>query len=185
MHGYGGVPGMCSMGSNETQVHRWETAINYAGQGHYYNVRNNPEVVQYTQFMLRYGELLYDARTHFEEHADWAAVTPEKSILYRPFTYRRTLDANHQQLVVNLVNNPGAGKVDDLKTATPPVQNAAVRLTIPRGWTVTHAWRLNPDDPTAPCTPLDVPVQKGTLTLTVPSLEVWNVLVVELAKEKG
>ncbi len=180
----GGVPGMVSMSANEHLAHRWETAINYASQGHYYNVRNCPEVVQYTKFMLRYGEVLYDPRTRYEENADWVSVTPADQVIYRPFTHRRTLDAAHQQIVVSLLNDPGEGKVDDLKTAPVPVQEAMASITIPPGWMVARAWRLNPDDPAHPCTPIAGAMRNGTLVLTVPSVEVWNVLVVELEKGK-
>ena len=59
----GGVPGMCHMSPSNPhadQVHRWESAINYASQGHYYNVSNEAAVVNNTRFMLRYGGVLYN-----------------------------------------------------------------------------------------------------------------------------
>ncbi len=173
----GGVPGLVAINADSHAAHRWETAVNYASQGHYYNVRNCPEVVQYSKFMLRYGELLYGRGVRFIEDAG-VTVTPD-NVVFKPFVHERTLSPTRKQLVVSLINDPGNGKISAMKAAPAPVKNVAVSVRPPAGWKVARAWRLNPDDPQFPCTPITI--TPGALT--VPELACWNVLVVELAKQ--
>ncbi|MHB9133739.1 MAG: hypothetical protein ACYDBB_21965 [Armatimonadota bacterium] len=180
----GGVPGMVSMQNNDPQIARWEAAMNYASQGHYYNVRNNPEVVRYTRFMLRYGEVLYDPQTHFTEDVDaWVRVTPATGVLYRDYFHRRALSKDRQQLVLSLINHPGAGKVKESKLPVPPQKDVTVTVTVPAGWKVANVWRLDPDDLITPCVPQPTTIREnGPMVISIPELQVWNVLVIELVR---
>jgi uncharacterized membrane protein len=178
----GGVPGMMPMGTADPQARRWEAAMNYASQGHYYNVNDNPQVVRYTRFMVRYGGLLYDARTRFIENADGiVSVSPADKVLYREYLHQRQLDDRHRQWIVGIVNAPPDGVIKDVRLPAPPVENVQAVVTVPDGWKVEKVWRLDPDA-ADPCVAVPVSPNGNKLTVAVAKLEVWNLIVVELAR---
>lgn len=180
----GGVPGMCVMGglAKPQFVSQWEAAINYASQGHFYNVNANPEVVKYTRFMLRYGQMLYDAHTQWVANPDGLlAAGSEDKMLWRQLVHQRQIDDTHRQIVASFINLNASTKIADLLEPPKPLENVPVEFTVPQGWKLSRAWCLDPDSQQV-CKQLNTPADVGKLRLELPRLEAWNLLVFELQK---
>ena len=180
----GGVPGLCHMGTKNPkadQVHRWESAINYASQGHYYNVSNEDAVVRNTRFMLRYGGLLYDERTQFVPEGDklFKVIAPGPCV-WKPFIHERPLGNNTKLLSVSVINLDPDGDINTMALPPAPLANATVEFSVPAGWKITKAWLLDPDGQ-SPCIEVKVPAVEGTVPVKLTNIQCWNLLVFELA----
>jgi hypothetical protein len=186
VHALGGVAGMCHMGSknpSRDQVGRWESAINYASQGHYYNVADTPAVVRHTLFMLRYGGVLYDANTHHApEAAKLFSVSSDAGLVWEPFVHERLLGPTRRQIIAGLINIDPAGAIDDMKLPQPPAKDVRLAFTPPPGWRVAKAWLLDPDG-RPNCAEVGLAVAEGKAQVALPTFECWNLLVLELASD--
>ena len=182
----GGVAGIVPMGSknpNREQVGRWESAINYASQGHYYNVPNAPAVVRNTLFMLRYGGLLYDEKTHFVPDGEKLfRVTPDDRVLWKEFVHERSVDELHREWMVSLVNTDPNGIINEMKLPAPALDKVNVDLNVPAGWRLAKTWLLDPDAQQQ-CVPLQSTSTERKTSVLLQGLQCWNLLVFELEKQ--
>ena len=185
VQGMGGVPGMCHMNPNckwRDQALRWESAINYASQGHYYNVSNLPPVVKNTKFMLRHGGLLYDQNCQAAMNPDaWLKIEASAPVLWRPFVHERTIDQGHRQIVASVINLPPDADILKTPLPLPPIDKVALALTIPDGWRLERCRLLDPDANTNPQAQ-EFSAATGKATVELKRLECWNLLVFDLAK---
>lgn len=178
----GGVPGMMPMGGISDEARRWEAAINYASQGHYYNAPSNTSAVKNTLFMLRYGDVLYNAKTLFRAdgeklfHVDTAG-----KCLWKPFIHERTISDTARQLSVSVLNMDPDAVVNETKAPRVPLAKATVTFNVPTGWKITRAWLLDPDGK-SPCVEVKVPATEGKVPVELTNIQCWNLLVFELAK---
>ena len=186
VHGLGGVAGMCPMGAknpNPAEVGRWESAINYASQGHYYNVSDAPAVVRNTLFMLRYGELLYDESVRYAPALEKSfKVTTGGKVLWRQFVHERKLDSTHRQISISLINIDPDGVINTMKLPRAPLDKASVEFTVPDGWRVAKAWLLDPDG-NSQCVGLNLSGDERGVTADLQNIRCWNLVVFELARK--
>lgn len=143
---------------------------------------------QFAPFGLRYAEFIYNNRMR-------PVKAPEQVItiggMAKPLEWQKLaraldLDDTHHRLVIHLINPP----VDDLslhnggmKIPT-PMRHLPVTLSLPADAKVLSAWNLTPI-PTAQQTPLTCKQTGGTVTLTVPEVRFWNVLVIDYSAKSG
>jgi hypothetical protein len=93
------------------------------------------------------------------------------------------LGDGRRRLVLHLLNPPVVDVThQNLALKTPaPLRNLPVMIALPPGAKVTGAWALNPI-PTARHVPLTPQTNGGSVTLTVPEVRFWTVLVVEYSE---
>jgi hypothetical protein len=99
--------------------------------------------------------------------------------------FERPLDAKHKQLIVHVINPPakptvGEGKKKEDLPA--PLRDVGIRIlpAATEGWTAKRATRLSPE----PMLREDVPLKAGAdgVSLTLPEVAIWNILVIDLVK---
>ena len=135
----------------------------------------------YMRLFARYCGLFYDDKLQFiSDPARMLAVTGPREIWWKEYVRRRDLSDKTTQIIVHLIN-PSTGERYDEKNAAPEAQkNVTVRLTPPAGVTVTRALALTADGADGPMsTPLPLARGRGDLTVTVPELQYWTVVVFE------
>ena len=186
VHSLGGVAGMCPMGSKNSdpaQVSRWESAINYASQGHYYNVKDTPATIRNTRFMLRYGELLYGEEVkHAPDLEEAFKVDASGKVLWREFLHERKLDDTRRQISISLINIDPDGVINMMKLPPAPVDKATVAFSVPTGWQLSGAYLLDPDGDDS-CVRLENAVAGGQFAVELRKIPCWNLLVLELSKQ--
>ncbi|MHB9133705.1 MAG: hypothetical protein ACYDBB_21795 [Armatimonadota bacterium] len=155
---------------------------------HPYYSQMDTEIGKYPAFALRYSEYLYD-------HKMRKLATPEAVIKFggSPKLLEwprlvRTLDMgnNRRRLVIQLLNTPANDKTisNPAMLTLPPIRNLPVTVTLPPGAVVQGAWSLCAI-PDAHHDALETKRQGDALTLTVPEVRIWNVLVIEFTAKEG
>ena len=139
-------------------------------------------------FALRYADYLYNNR-------QLPLAEPEKVVTFggnpKLFEWERLakrldLGEDRHRLVLHLLTTP----VDDLTLhnqalkTPPPLRNLPVTLALPAGAHVTGAWALTPI-PTPQHVPLTTAGDGDKVTLTVPEVRFWTVVVVEYTAKEG
>ncbi len=135
----------------------------------------------YMRLFARYCGLFYDDALQFvTEPAALLSVTGPRDIWWKEYVRRRDLPDGRSQFIVHLIN-PSTGERYDEKNAGPaPQQNVAVRLMPPAGMKITKALALSADGATGPVvTPLSLTRGTGDITVTVPELKYWTLVVFE------
>ncbi len=139
------------------------------------------------EFVTRYSAFLWDnalTRLHEPENT---VVAPD-SLWWRQWVFQRTLDPRHRQLIVHLINPPVNPTVGDNKQASDvpaPLKAIDVHLfpAMLQGWTPVRATDLSPEPATAQTLPVQ-PVE-GVYKITVPTVELWHILIIDLAPKGG
>jgi hypothetical protein len=149
--------------------------------GHpYYNLLGG-SVGEYPAFALRYAEAVYDTRLR-------DVASPEKVVAFGnnadPLLWRelvRTCAAGEgrQRLVLHVVNasNETVLGASDMKHL-PPLRHVPVRFTLPAGAKPAGAWLLQAY-PTVSRQALPVAVDGSAVTLTLPEVRFYGVVVLE------
>ncbi len=141
----------------------------------------SPDYWPYMRLYARYCGLLYDDTLQFiSDSPKMLTVTGPGEIWWQEYVRRRDLPDKSTQIIVHLIN-PSTGERYDEKNAVPaPQQNVTVRLAPPAGVTITRALALTADGADGPMsTPLPLAPVEGGLTVTVPELQYWTVVVFE------
>ncbi len=136
----------------------------------------------YMRLFARYSGLFYDDALQFvRDPAPLLTVTGPRDIWWKEYVRRRDLPDGATQFIVHLINPSTGERFDEMKNAAPaPQQNVAVRLTPPAGMTITKALALTADGADGPvATPLPLAKTPGGLTVTVPNLQYWTIVVFE------
>lgn len=139
-------------------------------------------------FCTRYSYYLWDpalTRIAIPE----PLVTAPDSVWWKRWVFERQLSGSHKQLIIHLLNPPTHPCVGEGATAEDlpkPLQELTVQLlpALTARWTPVRATRLIP----SPLRQQALPLQDaggGVMTLTVPELTMWNVLVIDLESRKG
>ena len=153
------------------------SAITYAARAHFDGAPGrNP--VRWLRFAARYSEFLYDLKINrAPDLAAGISVGPGE-VWWQKYVYLRETPAG-KQVILHLVNPPATETVEIASTQEPAEQkDVQVKLTLPAGYTPKAAYLLSPDLPdfggkTA------FKLEGKTLTITVPSLKYWDMVVVQ------
>jgi hypothetical protein len=127
----------------------------------------------------RYCGLLYDDKLQFVgDPAKLLTVTSPREIWWQEYVRRRDLPDGTTQIIVHLINPSTGARYDEKNAAPAPQQNVTVQLAPPAGVTITQALALTADGADGPVvTPLPLTHAAGGLTVTVPELQYWTVVV--------
>ena len=177
--GWGGGPGHKALDTKQILAVSYADGVRWICGG--YKPADNGEAKhQYAQFAYRYGEFILNnklQRLPTAEVAKRVTVTGSHPLLWDHFVYQ--LQTPHgRYLVMHLINKPLEDGITAEATAPPAVTDVQVTLanTLCAGAAVTRATVLTPD---AAATATSVPVQgaDGTLSLTVPTVTNWTIVV--------
>ena len=157
------------------------SAILATGAHPYYHPLES-EVGQYPRFALRYSEYLWNNRMR-------GLLDPASVITIgngaKPFAWERLarivdLGGDRHRLVIHLLNVDPDYKLftNVLQKTLPPLRNLPLTITLPAGAKVTGAWNLCPI-PEPRQERLKEQLAGEALTVTVPEVRFWNVIVVE------
>jgi hypothetical protein len=135
-------------------------------------------------FVTRNSAFLWDnalTRMHTPEDA----VLVSAGVWWRNWVFERPLDATHQQLIIHLINppaHPTVGASQKPEDMPPPLKNVEVRL-LPGGldgWIPARAWVLSPDPAVREALPLQT--VENVYKCTVPEVDLWDILVIDMKK---
>ena len=136
---------------------------------------------RYCAFAMRYGELLYDvkARPLLGEMNPFGVAAP---VWWQGYVTVRPLPGRRLQYIISLVNPPGGARTDGVIIPPPAREKLPVTFRLPHGERLIGAWALSPEP--EPHAVALTPAIGDVLTLTVPRLEYWTMVVVETAPEE-
>lgn len=207
----GGYPIHGALGADSTIVRRFMNAIFFTQGSHTcWHGGTWGEFLPYSRFATRYCAYLYDPRLHpwwgipdirVSGWVEWevrnadaippldTAVriqAPGRLFFPEKMLFQRQLSAAQTETVFHLVNHPVKPYVDYTEMQAPPVQERiVVTLRAPTGMTARDAWCLSPDTWPMEQQLTVAPAQQGWVTVTVPKLVVWDILVVRWGREEG
>lgn len=157
-------------------------------------------VVDYVRFATRYSQYLYDPSLHpwwgypdihVTGWVQWedrkakdippveteAQVDSVRPVWFDKFLFHREADGGCQDTVLHLFNDPGKPYLDYTQMDPPPTQeNLVVKVKVPAGRRLRQAWCLSPDL-TPQGQPLEATAADGWVTVTVPKLVLWDIVV--------
>jgi hypothetical protein len=135
-------------------------------------------------FVTRNSAFLWDnALTRV--HAPEDMVLVSAGVWWRNWVSERPLDATHEELIIHLINppaHPTVGASPKPEDMPPPLKGVEVRL-LPgglSGWTPVDAWRLSPEPAVRESLPLSA--AEGVYKCTVPEVDLWTILVINMRK---
>jgi hypothetical protein len=158
------------------------SSVILAAGGHPYYHPLEHDLGRHPRFALRYAEYLWDNR--LRRLKDPAAVVRfgngAKPFAWETLAQTVTLDGTRRRLVLHLLNvPPGYALFANFAQQTPPpLRNLPVTLALPAGAQVSGAWNLCAV-PDARHERLAVQAAGSAITLTVPEVRFWNVLVID------
>jgi len=115
--------------------------------------------------------------SQFRIKSDHPLFFPEKTF------FTREVSNTERESVLHLFNHPGKPYIDYTEMNPPPIQkNVEISIKSPPGMKATEAWCLSPDQ-----WPMEEKLSvaaddPGWVKLTIPTLEVWNTVVVKWEK---
>ena len=135
-------------------------------------------------FVTRNSAFIWDnalTRMHTPENA----VLVSAGIWWRNWVFERPVDDTHRQLIIHLINPPahptvGASlKPEDMP---PPLKDVKVQIlpALLEGWTPVRATCLSPEPALRETLPLAAVA--GVYNCTVPEVDLWTILVVDMTK---
>jgi hypothetical protein len=158
--------------------------LTYADRTHpYANVSSdNLPLGNYARFITRYSALFWDV-VHVKMLPDAeqrVTVAGPAPLWWKNYATVRTTPAGGKQYLLGLVNPPLQDRImtDPTNAVPAPQQNVKVTLTQLPGEQLTHAYLLSAD-PTMTQTPLPLTRDGNTVSVTVPAVYFWSVVVFE------
>ena len=138
-------------------------------------------------FITRYSIFCWDPALTRLVNPETLVMAPD-TVWWNKWVFERPLDRTHRQLIVHLFNpprNPCVGDNGKAEDAPAPQKNVTVRLfpTFPDGWTPRRVARLTPESQQVDWLPLVE--NAGVMTVTIPELKIWNILVIDVQAGKG
>ena len=161
--------------------HWYSNAIAYAAGAHPYYSH------VWGAFATRHAGILWDRALERINNPAGLIVAP-LNLWWQRFVHRRRLGNGRQQIIVHLINPPISPVIrNDAKDENLParVRDVAVEI-FPRAlaggpWKLTKAALLDPD--VVSVDEADIRAVQGVVTVTVPELRVWKVLVLDFSTE--
>ena len=183
--GLGGISGMFNFDTknpDNVAVQRWTAALYFAAQSHYYNTPRTADVARYARFMLRYGGVLYDAKTQcVPDGTRFFHVTTERPCIWKPLIHEQQLSDTSRQMTLSIVNMDPAAMVNMAPIRPAPLTNTTVAFTAPTGENREGLAARSGREGTMP-SEVHATESNGKATINLPSIACWNLLVVELVK---
>jgi hypothetical protein len=135
--------------------------------------------LDYSRFALRHGELLFNnSLRRAPDPEQVARVTSPRPVWWKDYVYTEMLDAHRSRTVVHVLNPPVKAFVDYHENQPPLVQEgiSVVAVAPSLQATCTRAWVLSPDTEPFVAT-VETVLQSGRVTVTLPKLLYWSVVV--------
>ena len=136
----------------------------------------------FDRFAARYAALLFDNTMRpVGKPESTMAVQSAREVWWKNFVTLRQGDQGQIQTIMHLINPPPYPMYAYRKNELPaPVESVSVQTTIPKDCTFTRAVLLRPDaqEPLTQ-TVLDAKIEVGRITVVVPRVELWSVVVFE------
>jgi hypothetical protein len=164
--------------------HLYLNILTYVDRTHPYNNVNsdNLPLGNYARFITRYSALYWDVeRVKMLPDAEQrVTVTGSAPIWWKNYAYVRQTPEGRKQYLINLVNPPLQERImtDKANQVPAPQQNVKVSLTPAPGEQITRAFLLSAD-PTMTKTALPLTRDGATVSVTVPILYFWSLVVFE------
>jgi hypothetical protein len=161
--------------------HRYIHILAYAGGAHIAG-QGNSYIRLITQFAAHYSGLMFDPRRErLAEPENWARVSPEAALIWKPFVYRQadTADQHLLRTWVHVVHRPPKDRADrEDETLQSTVENTTVRLKIPPKTRLKAVRLLGPEWRKHELTVVPGTAD-GWVTVTIPSFRYWAVVVAQ------
>ncbi len=164
--------------------HLYMTVLTYAGRSHPYN-RYHADTLplgNYAQFITRYSALMWDIDRvqALPDPGKRLTIKSASPVWWQDYATVRTTPDGARQYIVHLVNPPVQERVytDPTNQVPPPQKDLTVTLNLENDEKITRATLLTAD-PVMSRTDLPVTAQGNQVSVTVPLLYFWDVLVLE------
>ena len=160
--------------------HFFQAALTVAGSCHMaYGVRDELRPVM--QLVCRHDDLFYGDGLRFilRPRTPVVEVKAPDQILWRDFVRYRQVSSARRQYLVHLFNAP-TGKLGETKDSRYPDPVAGVETTwsLPPGWKTSAAYELTADGGYRK-TPLPFQVAGRKVSITLPRLQHWSIIVLD------
>ncbi|OPZ81014.1 MAG: hypothetical protein BWY76_03171 [bacterium ADurb.Bin429] len=171
----GGIPALC------WAARPYPYVLTLAAGAHVADASPAHGMSRYCAFAMRYGEFLYDvkARPLLGEVNPFGVTAP---VWWQGYVTVRPLPGRRLQYIVSLVNPPAGERTDEVIAPPKVRENILVTFRLPQGERLVGAWALSAEP--EPRTVALEPQVGEAITLTVPRLEYWTMIVVETAPEE-
>ena len=174
-------------GSKVPADHLYDTILSLTGHGHPNSIHYNSRLPagNYAQFCVRFGRFVFDpAMRRVESPREIVRVDSPRPVWWER-SVRRLTDGGAEYRVIHLINPPVMPEIEanpDSRLPDPigPVQ---VATRLPAGAPPARAFLLTAealrcgDPPRTQAVPLEVKVNDGWATVTVPELLYWKMVV--------
>jgi hypothetical protein len=157
---------------------KYADAFTYAAGAHPYYAH------LWGDFVTRNSAFLWDnALTRVHDPEDLAQVST--GVWWESWVFQRPLDATHQQLIIHLINppaHPTVGASPKPEDMPGPQKDLQVRLKPGGlgGWIPARAWVLSPEPALREALPLQT--VENVYQCTVPEVDLWTILVIDMTK---
>jgi len=164
----------------------YQNILLLAAGGHPFYSSLERSIGQYNLFALRYAEFIWNNSMRPLKNPAVIAV-PANTELMAWQTLARKLDLpdGRHRLVVHLINPPARDDAHDpAMSVRPPMRNLPLTITLPEGAKVDGAYTLTAQ-PVMRQESLPLHQNGPALTLTIPEVRLWTVVVVEYSGKAG
>ena len=184
VHALGGHHLIIGLDYQNPVDHLYLNVITYAIGAHPYANYHSDDLPlgNYAQFATRYSSLIWDVNrlkplAHPETQLEVKSPGP---IWWKEMACTRQTAEGKRQYIVHLVNPPVQERIysDETNKVPPPLQNIEVNLRPDKGEKISHAWLLSAD-PTMHRTELPVTAKGDQVSVTVPRVDFWSIVVFE------
>jgi hypothetical protein len=164
--------------------HLYWSILTYVDRTHPYANLNSDDLPlgNYARFMTRYSALYWDvARVKLLPEAEKRVkIDSPAPLWWKDYACVRQTAEGGKQYLINLVNPPLQERImtDPTNRVPAPVENVKVSLTVAPGEQIGKAWLLSAD-PTMTKTALPVSREGNVVTVTVPKVWFWSLVVLE------
>ncbi|HEY3397600.1 MAG TPA: glycoside hydrolase family 66 protein [Armatimonadota bacterium] len=164
--------------------HLYSNVLTYVDRTHPYANINSDDLPlgNYAAFITRYSALYWDVEhvkllPDAEQRVKVAASGP---VWWKDYACVRQTPEGKRQYLINLVNPPAQERIysDPTNKVRAPLQNVAVSLTLQAGDQITAAYLLSAD-PTMTRTALPLTRAGNAVSVTVPTVWFWSLVVFE------
>ena len=184
VRGLGGHHLTIGLDSHFPVDHLYLNVLTYVDRTHPYANVNSDELPlgSYARFLTRYSALYWDVnRVKMLPQAEQRVkVDSPAPVWWQNYAYLRQTPQGRRQYLINLINPPVQERIysDPTNQVPAPQQNVKVTLTLAPGEQITKSFLLSAD-PAMTKTALPLSRQGATVSVTVPLLYFWSLVVFE------
>jgi hypothetical protein len=184
IHGLGGHHLIIGIDVQNPVDHLYLNVFTYAIGAHPYGNYHSLDLPlgNYAQFATRYSSLIWDV-DRLKPLANPETRLEVKSpgpLWWKELASTRQTAAGKRQYIVHLVNPPVQERIytDPTNQVPSPLQNVEVTLRPDQGEKISRAWLISAD-PTTHQTELPIATNEGRVSVTVPKVDFWSIVVFE------